>query len=306
MGKYNNITKAQARGWSWNQLVKRIPHKLNRRKARVYVLIGDTTLDLEKAISKDFHELNVVGVDVRKEPVEAWRKAGGLAIQAPMEAVVALSKVPPKGVIMDFCSGINDTVYRTFNTALLNMPLGGCIVVNMMRGRDQIKKFRDEKLMKLAEVVSPKTAEGCKKRSYVLIMDMFQSLMMKNPNFQEKVDELHGLMDRMIENPKNLRAYRQADAYFLDELFAPFHRRINPSFHSYKSEDSNQYFDMLSVNTFSSGLSDLDKEQIEKMNPSYDWKTIKRRMAALEAVRTQKLEKMSERKRILIDERYAA
>ena len=91
--RYQNQTKRTMRNWTWNQLAKRIPNKDDRRKARVYCLIGDTTEDLETAEKKDFSRHNVVGVDIDTKKVQQWRDAGGLAIQAPLEVVLAYSKI---------------------------------------------------------------------------------------------------------------------------------------------------------------------------------------------------------------------
>ena len=138
--KYQNVTKARAREWAWDCICDRI--KSNRKNARVFVLIGDTTNELDIALKRGFSADNVIGVDIRDKPIRMWREQGGIAIKAPLEMVVGLSKVPPSGIIADFCSGIDEVTYTSFLSAMSSAVSPGCIVINLLRGRDKIKDFR--------------------------------------------------------------------------------------------------------------------------------------------------------------------
>tara|TARA_Y100000034_G_C6826553_1_gene372702 strand:- start:215 stop:1105 length:891 start_codon:yes stop_codon:yes gene_type:complete len=284
--KYNNPIKGSARGWSWNRICERIRTKDERRRARVFVLIGDTTEELRVAQSKGFSHFNVIGVDLRPEPVKAWREAGGLAIQAPIEVVVSLSKVAPQAVIADFCGGITDMSVNTFLIALLRCKTPGCVVMNMLRGRDQIEDYRCVPMGMLAEA----GLDGMgKKRSTIILLDLFRRL------YREEIISDLGI-DRW---PPTKVQMEEIQACF-NERFDEFKRILRPDFHEYKSVDSNQYFDSLAVDTtmrIDSAIGDyghdVEKILIEILEDGgFEMSSVKRRMAALEAVRTQKLNEL--------------
>jgi hypothetical protein len=281
---YDNLIKSAARGWAWNRISDRIKNTDARRRARVYCLIGDTVKELETAEKKGFSKFNVIGVDVRKESVEAWRAAGGIAIQAPLEAVIALSKYDPSAVIADFCGGLTKTSLFTFHIALHRTMAPGCIVVNLLRGRDHAKHFGpSEDVVKVIKEQHLQYAKTIKKRSVILFYDLFKGLygdtIMNNIKFNVPVD---------IQ-------FKLAEQEF-DKYFNMFKSKTNPQFYDYKSQDSNQYFDSLALNSIQEKPNkEVALQLIESFNENkYDFLKIKRRLAAMEAIRTQKIRQMKQ------------
>ena len=281
--KYNNPIKQTARGWSWNRICERIKSKDARRRARVFCLIGDTTKELEAAKSKGFSLFNVIGVDIRPEPVKAWREAGGLAVQAPLECVLALSKYSPQAVIADFCGGLTEKSFNTMVLALARTEYPGCVVINLLRGRDHIDKFRMKGLNKACDTFNkPELKQLTKKRSILVMYELFHRIY--GPQIFSEIEETESLTKQQ---------FRKVDELF-ETHWKKFVETLSPDFYDYKSADSNQYFDSLALNAtgypstpeqvMNSGLFSLIKD--------YDIQLAKRRMAALEAVRTKELNKM--------------
>jgi len=310
MSKYDNGVKNTARGWIWNRVCERFKTNDEKRRARVYTLIGDTTKELEVAQAKGFSKFNIIGVDIRPEPVEAWRSAGGIAIQAPIEVVVGLSKYPPNVVIADFCGGLTDKTFRAFQIALIRTVWPGCVVTNLLRGRDDIQKYGPFCLTTDVGEVTEQVRESykmiressygdvVKKRSVVLFYDIFKRLyadvILQSANMP---------MDRRptASEMKNL-----SDTF--DYYYKRLKDQMNPNFYDYKSSDSNQYFDSLVINAMGrlEDKSDKEKElakafldQAIEFSPD-DLLLYRRRLAAMEAVRTMKLRELKEHYR----ERY--
>jgi hypothetical protein len=295
--KYNNQTKRVSRGWAWNQLVKRIGgSNMRRRKARIYCLIGDTTEDLVTAEKKGFSRYNVVGVDLKKEAVEKWRAAGGLAIQAPIEVVLAFSKVRPAGVIADFCGGLTDTTYKAVLEGCSRTVAPGCIVMNLLRGRDKINTFLPRSLRHLIEVNHPEIVKFSKKRSVILLYQLFDLMYRDHPEILECAEEMHNLREDDSALRRRFGVYRELQDR-VDVYFAEFVGKIAPEFHEYKSEDSNQYFDSLAINAFVGAEQDIPSANSSgEWWEKYDMKKYLNRLAALEAVRTTRINKLGHRK----------
>jgi len=306
--KYNNLTKAQARGWAWNRICQRIKGSFNRKRARVYCLIGDTTHELEAAEAKGFSRLNVIGVDIKKESVEMWRKAGGLAIQAPIEAVLLFSKVRPQAAIIDFCGGLNEISFSTWKAGIFGVEFPGCVVMNLLRGRDKINKYRPDPTLEILKNDS-KARSLCKSRPVILLSTLFtylyeDELFGGGWNSVENVNE-EKFSDRALEFVTNPSFIRKFKAKFDD-----FCLTINPQFYEYKSIDSGQWFDSIAINSGclipvdpslgNSGIEDLQDEW-KNSHSENEYKMIKRRLAALEAVRTQKLNAIPDRRRLIVE-----
>lgn len=283
--RYENVTKSQSRGWAWNRICDRIRRKEGRKRSRIFVLIGDTTKELETARSKGFSDHNVIGVDIREEPVKAWREQGGIAIQAPIDMVVALSKTPPNAVIADFCAGLDDTTYTSMLAALSHTVLPGCIVINLLRGRDKIKQFRRPHLLEMLQALGGNELEQAgKNRAYVLLTQIFFEHYYQDDNLD---------VDPGMSQAAFMQAMDQIHKTF-DRQFGTFIRSTSPKKHSYQSADSNQYFDSLAINPIPNF--ELSKP-IKWTNTGFDEATVRRRLAAMEAIRTQRLQKLPERKR---------
>ena len=304
--KYDNPIKGAARGWAWNRICDRIRSKDERRRARIFVLIGDTIEELRVAQTKGFSHFNVIGVDVRPEPVKAWREAGGLAIQAPLEAVIAFSKHDPSAVIADFCGGISDVSFLTFLVSLFRTKLPGCIVMNLLRGRDEIDNYRPDNFLNFCKTAGDdRLSQVSKKRSFIVLMNLFQRIYSQTIATDLKIKT-------WPPTPEQFKAVEDQFKGFWPD----FQRGLSPQFHDYQSKDSSQYFDSLAINSigldymllfgsrgeFKLGtkLSPEDRAYgLEQMrnraqflvtsSGKYDIKSIKQRLAALEAVRTKKL-----------------
>lgn len=299
MSKYQNQTKRTHRGWTWNQLVKRLG-KGNIPRARVFCLIGDTVEDLEVAQSKGFSIHNVIGVDLDLEKVERWREAGGLAIQAPLEAVVAHSKIRPQGLVADFCNGINSVAIYTLLNAYFTSGEPGAIVVNLLRGRDQVKKVKDL-FVRPGEVSDIKLA-GVNPKDIGTFPDI--SLDMNEFFFDMYVENMFP-KQRSFLLLLYLHAVLNGQDLFLDEAFIrDFFESVQPETTAYKSEDSNQYFDLVALNTLDRVK--FDPNGVDRISSFTDWSDydiplVKRRLAALEAVRTQRLKAMPLKKAARVD-----
>lgn len=283
--KYDNPTKAQARGWAWNRIAERIRGSFNRKRARVYCLIGDTTHELEVAEAKGFSRLNVIGVDIRKEPVEMWRAAGGLAIQAPIDAVLLFSKIKPQAVIADFCGGLNEASWGTWE-ALSCVQHPGCIVMNLLRGRDKIKQYRPDPFLDIVKRVDSRTAKLYKKRPMILLSSLFCKLF--GDVLFEGIDDNDVAITRLATDKKFF-------AHFMHK-FDEFIGALDPQFYEYKSADSFQWFDSIAINSCVRPESALPGEYSEE-----ECTKIKRRLAALEAVRTQRLNALPDRRRLMVE-----
>lgn len=281
---YDNVTKGQARGWAWNRLTQQIPGRLERKKARIFCLIGDTTNELEAGISKGFSRHNIIGVDVKKEAVIMWRKAGGLAIQIPLEAAIAFSKIRPQGVIADFHCGINDMTFKTFLQAVACTDMPGCIIINMLRGRDQVEDFRLPHQHEFLKIAAPELLQVAKKRNYIILQQLFNIVYTPTLTLDPKT---HFLNPR--EAKRNFDDFQRAFMHHFDV----FKQMLNPKMHSYKSQDSGQWFDMLSIDSFRSAEPVIDLDEWR----DYDIPLIRRRLAALEACRTNGLKLVGERQR---------
>jgi len=273
--KYDNRTKAEARGWTWNQLSSRLPkRKIERQDSRIFTLIGETTEDFTAGIHKGFSPFNIIGVDLKETSVKRWRQAGGFAVQGPLDLVVIASRISPSGVICDFCGGMTKSNFNTFWNCFMYLNRPGAIILNMLRGRDDIKNMLD-------------TFDGngfCsalgldpKRRCHVI----YAKLLWDSFMFDLEIQEITGT----------------GLGGFL--LFAVLiSRRLDPSFYSYKSADSRQYFDMIAMSMpqFDDGagpraLDSSTKERVRERIQSVDMRDTRRRMAALEAVRTMAIKK---------------
>lgn len=283
--KYDNPVKGAARGWAWNRINERIRTKDLRRRARVFVLIGDTTEELRVAQTKGFSRFNVIGVDTRPEPVKMWRDSGGIAIQAPIEAVVAFSKVAPHAIIADFCGGINDISFDTFSVAMSRCQRPGCIVMNLLRGRDQVEEFRKMPIQMLEDAGLGRIS---KKRSVIVLLEIFRQL------YRDDI-----ISDLSIETwPPTMEQLELVQKEF-DRHFDRFKQRLQPDFYEYKSRDSNQWFDTIAINSTPMDFITKNGELMKRVTRlaedevwtelGYDVQSIKRKLAAMEAVRTQKL-----------------
>jgi hypothetical protein len=278
MVKYDNATKASSRGWAWNRICEEIRGSFNRKRARIYVLIGETNAELETAERKGFSRHNVIGVDLEKEHVQRWRAAGGLAIQAPLEAVITFSKVYPQGIIADFCNGVTVENVHTVMCALFHCVAPGCVIANLLRGRDKIKTFSLPYFQ-----INP---QEFKRRSRVLWEEIFANIIYHNYGVDLYNDE------RAYSRNSEWAAICQ-NAY--DEMV----ERFQPNFSSYRSEDSGQWFDTLALKATLSpeDILPLRQETVDRLSQKYDVALVKRRLAALEAVRTKKLQQLPRHKR---------
>lgn len=281
MTRYQNNTKAAARGWAWNRICDEIRGSFDRKRARIYVLIGETNLELEIAEKKGFSRYNVIGVDLKEEHVKRWRAAGGLAIQAPLEPVLYLSKVRPSAVIADFCGGITVNNMHVVLAALNKVNPPGKIICNMLRGRDQVRYFRH------------KGYEHITGRSELALIEF----LYKYIAYTEEATNAFSFSEY---DGEPLRTVKKS---IIQQKTHSMWEQLNPQFYSYKSEDSSQWFDSMALHSLPETPSETKEDKSIRLQfehalaQQYDIPLIKRRMAALEAVRTQKLNKLPTRKR---------
>jgi hypothetical protein len=276
--RYNNITKAQARGWTWNQVCSRLPWgKQQRSQQRVYVLIGDTTAELQTGLSKGFSPFNIIGVDTKKKNVQMWRDVGGLAIQGSMDLVVTLSKVRPDAVLCDFCGGMTKQNFHTFWMCYMHLNRPGVISLNMLRGRDDIDSFRNE--LNTAAICQGLGLNE-KNRGHL----MYAKMLIDSFYFESTIQEYFG---------------NDVDGFM--GFASAISKHLAPKFYNYRSKDGGkQYFDTLVLSLPGHAPEEFTRPKELDQNAS-DYRTkrhnceevpkIKRRLAALEAVRTMAIQK---------------
>lgn len=129
-GKYDNPTKQTWRGWAWNQVHRRVSPG-----STVLCLAGDGGFDLEPGKKKG---LVPVGIDRIQQNVRVFRRQGGVAICDDIHH--QLFAMRPDAAILDFMGGLTDKNRKIIWDAF---RICHCVVVNLMRGRDDVKTWRN-------------------------------------------------------------------------------------------------------------------------------------------------------------------
>jgi hypothetical protein len=257
-----------------------------KAECRIYVLIGDTTAELQTALRKGFSPFNVIGVDIKAKSVEMWRKAGGLAIQGSLDQIIMASKIRPHAIICDFCGGITTSTFNTFWISYMSLAAPGAIALNMLRGRDDINKMQEQEPYNLS-MICRGLGLNPKSRGQMIYSKMLVDCFFFEPTIQMGFgNNVDGFMEFAVK----------------------ISRRLAPKFYEYKSKDGGNWFDSMVmsmppeatkhmdgtfINEFSrcKSLCHQAEGYIEKRLQDDKMKTIKRKLAALEAVRTMAINK---------------
>lgn len=249
MQKYSNPTKSTWRGWSWNQVTRRAGKSYVHSKKTVCVLAGDSAGDASHA---EKHKVRCVAIDYSIGNVMTYRKSGGVAIQDSLHN--QLLALAPDSLIADFVNGIT---VENIGTMLDSVCVCDAVVFNFLRGRDPL----GGKLAACADAVVPN-------------YDGRRSLSVTCGKHRGRLATM-------------LLAWTCAEMWYgidREERFIPgdLFQKMKPSFYSYKSTDSGQYFDSVALTT-----------KDFRIEESRDWVTSlappssKRKAAAAKAVLTR-------------------
>jgi hypothetical protein len=248
MRKYSNPVKSTWRGWSWNQVTQRSGKSYSHSRKTVCVLAGDSAGD---AIHAERHGVKCVAIDYDIGNVRTYRANGGAAIQDSLKN--QLLAMAPDCVIADFVNGIT---FENLAIMIDSVAICDSVVFNFLRGRDPIG--------------------GVMARSRAVV-----------PNYigRRKVDETTG------KHRGKLAAlfigWACAEMWYgidREERFIPgeIFEKMRPSFYSYKSQDSGQYFDSIAITTKDFRIVE-SKEWVASLAPLAS----RRKAAAAKAVLTK-------------------
>ena len=204
---YDNPTKETWRGWAWNQIAARInPGSL------VVTLCGKTSLDAQYGFKRG---MNVVGVDISQEGVDAYRDDGFVATCDKLHRQVWALK--PDAVIFDMLGGITTPSMRDPIRLSLFTKAS---VWNGLRGRDNGVPNQVKRLL------VPDYTNGRRSQAEVGI-------------HRGRVAWAHwaGVCLDAAKKPLSQR--------YIDMLG----EWSRPAFQSYRSKDSGQYFDSVAWTT---------------------------------------------------------
>ena len=187
-------------------------------KKTVCVLAGDSAGD---AVYSERHKVRCVAIDYDISNVETFRAAGGVAVQDSLKnQILALT---PDCVIADCVNGIT-----VDNIALLLEAITVCdaVVLNLLRGRDPVGGEMVKQMSGLT-YVGPHYKGGCV--------------------VEDAIEKHRGKMIALlIASACNEMCYnRQRSSVVPRDVFD----RLQPSFYSYRSRDSGQYFDSVAITT---------------------------------------------------------
>jgi hypothetical protein len=182
------------------------------------VLAGDSAGD---AVYAERHKVSCVAIDYDISNVNTFRKTGGVAVQDSLQnQIMALT---PDCVIADCVNGIT-----VDNIALLLDAITVCdaVVLNLLRGRDPVGGDMVKQMQGFAYTVPHY------KRGDVVV---------------ESIEKHRGKMAALlIAAACNEMWYdRPRSSAVPQDVFD----RMRPSFYSYRSMDSGQYFDSVAITT---------------------------------------------------------
>lgn len=145
MSRYENATKAHWRDWCWNYIEKN--SSTTRKHAKCLYLPGDTTRDMEQAVSRGFTASNLTAVDRCPSAVKKARQRKLNVVRGDVYDVIVeleLSQCRPfNAVVLDFCAGIQKNTRWPGLAAESITEQGSPIILNFQRGRDQVNsQFR--------------------------------------------------------------------------------------------------------------------------------------------------------------------
>jgi hypothetical protein len=244
--KYVNPTKSTWRGWSWNQVMQRAGRSYAYAKKTVCVLAGDSAGDAAHARK---HGVKCVAIDYSVDNVRTFRETGGVAIQDSLRN--QLIAMTPDCLIADFVNGIT---YENLAIAVDAIAICDAVVLNFLRGRDalggKMASAGDSMVPHYSgrRVVVEPTGKHRGKLAAVLLGWMC-------------AEDWYGI-DR-------------GRRFIPEDLFG----KMKPSFYSYRSKDSGQYFDSIAITTKDFQIQET-KEWIKSIAPQAS----RRKAAAARAV----------------------
>jgi hypothetical protein len=247
--KYANPTKATWRGWSWNQVMQRSGKSYLHAKKTVCVLAGDSAGDAGHA---ERHGVKCVAIDYSVDNVRTFRDTGGVAIQDSLKnQIVAMT---PDCLIADFVNGIT---FDNLGLALDAITICDAVVLNFLRGRDAL----GGKMARAGDSMVPHYSG----RRVVV----------------EPTGKHRGKLAAVI-----LGWMCAEDWYGIDRerkfIPAEVFDKMKPSFHSYRSKDSGQYFDSVAITTKDFRIHEA-KDWVQSLAPQAS----RRKAAAAKAVLTR-------------------
>jgi hypothetical protein len=232
--RYENGTKETWRGWVWNRLAEILP-----RGSRVLCLCGDTAGDLPLARK---HKFSVVGIDVQRRCVDAFRAEGGTAAQ--MEIGDAILALQPDGVIIDAMGGITgNSFFKPFLWSLFPKVT----VWNLLRGRDpDVEVIRADAQERNRAKLVWNYVLGT---SHLFYRDNCLSAQDMRAEYEEKVNIIKTLGRCVIAKGLLLSAAKVGaerlveTCYIPTRVWAMYERDGKPLFYSYRSKDSGCVYD---------------------------------------------------------------
>lgn len=222
--KYDNPTKQTWRGWAWNQLQSRIP-----KQSTVMVLAGDAAADLEHARRRKF---KCVAVDVDMKCVDTFRAAGGVAVQDKIHRQLML--INPDAAILDMLGGITP---ESWGNVMVSAQSCRAVVWNGLRGRDigagtTARRLASQKCPDYSTGRLSLTDYGLHRGKLAFSALVGFYWMATNKRIGE-----------LFVSASNYRgpAAIEVPQWFELEMASI----LRPAYSSYRSKDSNQYFDSI-------------------------------------------------------------
>jgi hypothetical protein len=147
-GSERNYRFGQKDHWRrtlWNEILRRTAGR--EKTEPILYLAGPQDLDRWVAESKGVPSQNLIAIDTKQSNVLSVKRLGLPAIDADaQELLVAWPHSRAVcGVVLDFCSGLEEKVMWRTLSALLRSPFSGATIgINFMRGRDpSTNEYRD-------------------------------------------------------------------------------------------------------------------------------------------------------------------
>lgn len=192
------------------------------------VLIGDTDYEFHEARKRGMH---AIGIDIRKESVDTFRKSGGIAICD--DFVVQMKNIKPDAIIFDGVSGMTKYTITLVAQACLYTT---AVVWNGLRGRDKMAKEWQEDFADFEIDVYRKGRKVAKREAGI-----HRGMLMYSWAFYEELENLDTFCE--LSYPPEITS-KAGEMLWRVHKYRDFVMNHNkPEFMSYRSKDSGQYFD---------------------------------------------------------------
>lgn len=132
---------------TWNQILNRTAG-LEQTQPILY-LAGPDDNDRRVAIDKGVPSHNLIAIDRDRCNIDKIKQSGCSAIQARAENVLRTWPTNRKvcGVVLDFCSGLEQRYFLDLREPLARTPFAGAVILlNFQRGRDKSSEDMRERL----------------------------------------------------------------------------------------------------------------------------------------------------------------